>query len=250
MLRINEICFVALATIIQCLASGEVSGRSLESGPFQVKFASDLGFSMIGSIVTKNKNNVILLKSKATGKVMAHRVGYPVLDKYVVKEIHPDYIVLSEISLQGGKSFKVFKDGFVGAAMKRTVKAPAPAPVGISDSYSEEGFSREKGAIELTQAYREKKIIEDLPKILMQASAEPIIRNGEIQGFSLDQIDQDSIYAKAGLKNGDIVKSINDIVLDDVTATIKMLHSLKKSDSIHFIIERNGTKIPINISVK
>ena len=126
MFRTVRITFYTVGVPLLILLFWKADGRNLESGPFQVKLASDLGFSMIGSIVTKNKNNVILLKDKATGKVMAHRVGYPVMDKYVVKEITPEYIVLSELSMQGGKTFKVFKDGFVGAGMKRTVTSKSP----------------------------------------------------------------------------------------------------------------------------
>ena len=235
---------------VQARVQGPGPGPGTVRGSFATKFASELGFSMIGSIISQKGNNVVLIKYRDSGKVVASRVGTPILDDYVVMEIKPDYLVLANMKTPESGSLKIYKDGFVGSAPKPVAVAPAPQAVGITDSYKEEGFAREKNEIQLTQAYREKKIMEELPKILMQASAEPVMRNGEIVGFSLDQIDQESIFAKAGLVNGDIVKSINDIALNDVTATIKMLHSLKKSTEIHFVMERGGQDVPVQISVK
>lgn len=213
----------------------------------EVKFASDLGVLMIGSIVSQSSDNVILLKNKSNGSVKAHREGFKLFNRYLIVEIKADYIMLETLG-SNKKFIKVYKDGFSGAIL--TKNKIIEKKLSISDSYREEGFERNETEIEMSEEYREKIIKQDLPKILMQASAEPVIKGGKITGFMLDQIEEDSIYAKSGLKNGDIVTSINDISLDDVTATIKLLHSLKNSKEISFELTRDGTKIPINIKVK
>ena len=224
--------------------------KSEKFEPSEVKFASDIGVLMIGSIVSQSSDNVILLKNKVNGSVKAHRVGFKLFNQYKIVEIQANYIIIQTLNFKK-KTIKVYKDGFSGAIFttkkKQKIEKKKPS---LNDSYSEEGFERDKTEIQMSEEYREKMIKEDLPKILMQASAEPVIRGGAIIGFMLDQIDENSIYAKSGLRNGDIVTSINDISLDDVTATIKLLHSLKNSKEISFEMERNGAKIPIHVKVK
>ncbi|NRA47190.1 MAG: PDZ domain-containing protein [Oligoflexales bacterium] len=223
--------------------------KSEEFEPNEVKFASDIGVLMIGSIVSQSSDNVILLKNKTNGSVKAHRVGFTLFNQYKIVEIQANYIIIQTLNFKK-KTIKVYKDGFSGAIFTTKKKKAPVKKVGLVDSYREEGFERDKTEIQMSEEYREKIIKEDLPKILMQASAEPVIRGGKIIGFMLDQIDENSIYAKSGLQNGDIVTSINEISLDDVTATIKLLHSLKNSKEISFEMERRGTKIPVNVKVK
>ena len=215
--------------------------------PSEVKFASEIGVLMIGSIVSQSSDNVILLKNKKNGSVKAHRVGFKLFNEYKIVQIKANFIMLETLG-SNKKFIKVYKDGFSGAIF--TKDKVEKKKVGFVDSYREEGFERDKTEIEMSAEYREKLIKEDLPKILMQASAEPVIKSGKIIGFMIDQIDENSIYAKSGLKNGDIVTSINDISLDDVTATIKLLHSLKNSKEISFELTRNGVKIPVNVKIK
>lgn len=222
-----------------------VSGRE---NPKEV-FASDLGFAMIGSIISQKKNNVALLKIKASGKVLACRAGYPLMDKYTVVEIRSDYLILKESSVKQEAIFKVYKDGLARIPSASQSTAQTTTNQGMTGSFREEGFEREKNTIRLSEDYRSSKIIAELPKILMQASAEPVISNGIVRGFILDQIDEDSIFAKSGLTNGDIIRSINDIPLDNIAATIKLLNSLKNEKEINFVLERSGQTIPIRVNV-
>ena len=62
----------------------------------------------------------------------------------------------------------------------------------------------------------------------MQATAEPYFQNGQIMGFKLSQIDADSIYDKSGVRDSDVITAINGNQLNNVSAAIKLLHSLKK----------------------
>ena len=107
-----------------------------------------------------------------------------------------------------------------------------------------------EGSITMSEDYRNDLINNKLSSILMQAVAEPVIRDGEIVGFMLDELDKDSIYQKAGIRNEDVITEINGSALNDVTSTIKQLHKLKGATEINFTIMRNGSLIPMNINVQ
>ena len=84
----------------------------------------------------------------------------------------------------------------------------------------------------------------------MQATAEPVMSAGVIVGFRLYQIDQDSIFAKGGLHDDDIITSLNGLKLNSVAGAIATLKSMKEASNIDVEILRGGEPKAISISVK
>ena len=205
--------------------------------------ASDFQIEIMGSIVSRVKeNNVVLLKFTETRKVNAFRSGHKIFKKYVITEIDENYIIVSH----NGKLTKILKDGFTGFEKKKK----EPSSLATQNYFSEDGFERNGNEIQLSEDYRNNLLKNELPKILMQASAEPIIENEQVIGFMFDQIAENSIYQKMGLKNGDIVTEINETPLDDITASIKLLHRLKYKNSFKVKYLRNGKDVSVNVNVK
>lgn len=222
-------------------------------------FASQVGLTFMGAITSndnkKFKNNVVLLKIKSSDQVKAFRVGFEleIEEKtHIITSIDQNFIIVNETS-KSSSNLRILKDGFVGETktISTTSKPIEPGPISIaSDRYSEEGFERDKGEIRISQEYRDNLIKKDLGKILMQASAEPVMKSdGSIEGFILDQIEPASIFEKSGLQNGDIVTSINGIPLNNVTAAIKLLQSLKDATKVEFEYKRGGQPVAVSIQV-
>lgn len=83
------------------------------------------------------------------------------------------------------------------------------------------------------------KALENLPLVLTQARAVPYFKDGVSIGLRLFAIKSDSIFEKIGLKNGDILKSVNGSSLADLTQAIKLFEALKQERSISIRLERN-----------
>ena len=66
----------------------------------------------------------------------------------------------------------------------------------------------------------------------------------------MSQIDNDSIYAKSGVVNGDIITGINGQDLSSVAGTINLLHSLKNADSVEIELRRGNDHVKISAEVK
>ncbi len=58
-------------------------------------------------------------------------------------------------------------------------------------------------------------------------------------GLRLFAIKPDSLYTKIGLKNGDIMMSINGKSLADLSEAIKLFETLKEERSFTLALERN-----------
>lgn len=79
------------------------------------------------------------------------------------------------------------------------------------------------------------------PKLLTQA----LILPDSSGGFKLRAVSSDSVYADAGLKSGDIVKSVNGQAINTVDQAMKLYRKLGGIDrisSVNVDIERNGSK--------
>lgn len=211
------------------------------------EYAKMVGFMILGTIAGEsNRKNVALLKFIDSQKIRAVAEGTKLFGKYQIEKIRPNYLILKD--LRSKRLIKARKNEF-GVDRKKPAPKPVPKEVGMFDSFKEKGFERTRNKIEISDEYKQG-ILKDLSNILMQATAEAVYGPEGIEGFKMSQIDDGSIYSKSGLQNGDVVTSINGIKLDNVGATVKLLHSLKAVDELSFIIKRSGVEIPVTVDIR
>ncbi len=212
--------------------------------------AAQKGYEILGTILHNSPHedtNVVLLKNLSNNQTMAKKVGNTIVvsEPYLLIAVNKDFIDLRNAS----QKLRLYKYG-VAPPARNIVKA-VEKPVAITGSYKEEGFEREGGRVQISQDYRKKILEKDLPKILMQAAAEPKLdANGNIIGFALYDIEKGSIYAKAGLSDGDVITNINGEDLSSPQGAVKLLNSLRNVNDISVTIQRGGQSIPLNLDVK
>ncbi len=212
---------------------------------------SALGLTIMGTIVRAGTGSgVALVKENSSGAVKAVKSGNPVAsNNYVVQEVHSKYMILR----RADKSLLlVFQDKFANEfAGGKVASDPLPRtqPAGGSDYFREDGFERNRDQVKMSAAYRDRLVNQELAKVLMQATAEPATENGAIVGFKFSQIDPDSVYAKSGLRDEDIVTGINGQKLNSVGDAVTLLKSLKQADQIEIELKRGGSPQHIQINV-
>jgi len=81
--------------------------------------------------------------------------------------------------------------------------------------------------------------LENLPMLLTQARAVPFFQDGQAVGLRLFAIRSGSLYEKIGLRNGDILKSINGNSLADLSQAMRLFEELKQQRTISLVLERN-----------
>ncbi|MBC62461.1 MAG: hypothetical protein CMP11_08385 [Zetaproteobacteria bacterium] len=256
--------FISLAIFLGLLApilqGNYIDYTSLDISTFPLESPQKIGFTFVGSILQKasldgrpNAENVILIKNDETSQLKALKAGMDMLEHPLLAVVDEKFVVIEE----KGTELAVAERGFADISTKKKknrVKKPKKI---YSSKFSEEGFSREfegsSGTIELTSEYRDKILTKDLGTIIMQASAEPIIKNNQVIGFMLDQIDEGSMFEKAGFENRDIITEINGEPLNNAADAIKLLNQVKNMDNVNFKMLKggiNGSEIEVGIGVK
>lgn len=214
---------------------------------------SSIGLTIMGTIVKAGSGTggVALVKENNQGSVKAVKAGGTLLGKsYSVLEVHAKYMILAK---SDQSRILVYQDKFAGEFRGNKVvdekMVSKPSNLGTGESFKEEGFERHNNQIKMSASYRDRLVNQELAKILMQATAEPAIENGVVAGFRFSQIDRDSIYAKSGLQDNDIVTGINGQKLTNVGEAVTLLKSLKQVDRLQIDLKRAGSTQSIQINV-
>lgn len=117
-------------------------------------------------------------------------------------------------------------------------------------AYKEDGFERNGSATTASKQWVNNILTNDFAKTLEEAKASPNIVGGQVKGFVITNITQNSVYAKLGLKDGDIVSGINGIELNDAARAIQTLNSMRNENAIDLQIIRGGQPISFKVNVQ
>jgi hypothetical protein len=89
----------------------------------------------------------------------------------------------------------------------------------------------------------------NMNEVLMQARAEPYLRNGKTAGLRISRISPGSLYEKTGLQYGDIIIRINNRNLDNPTGFLKLYQELKNKRYISVFVYRQGHQQTLNYDI-
>jgi len=84
--------------------------------------------------------------------------------------------------------------------------------------------------------------INNLNELLTQVRVRPYFRQGKPEGLIVSQIQTDSIFAKLGLLNGDIIASVNGRQMSSPEEAFQLYNSLKSGSQVSIEITRRGQK--------
>ena len=89
----------------------------------------------------------------------------------------------------------------------------------------------------------------NLSKLATQARVVPAFEGGQSIGFKLFSIRPNSLYAKIGLKNGDIVTRINGYEINSPDKALEIYQKLKDSKQINVDLKRRGKATTLDYAI-
>lgn len=186
-----------------------------------------LSLTLIGTFITKGQEPYAIIEDKQKQIQDAFLIDNSLFGQATLKRIFEDRV---EIERQG--KIEVLRiDDFGGG------DAPAGGISSSGDDYVIEEAELDKG-------------LENLPLLLTQARAVPYFKEGRSVGLRLFAIKSGSLYEKIGLKNGDILKSINGNSLGDISQAMKLFDQLKQERSINLVLEREKQDREFKYSIR
>lgn len=92
--------------------------------------------------------------------------------------------------------------------------------------------------------------IGDLPKLLSQARAVPVMVNGAMSGFRMDYIAPASFYEKIGLLYGDVLKQVNGVEIRDPGTMLTLFQQLRNESTVKLDVLRSNQRTTLTYDIR
>jgi len=84
--------------------------------------------------------------------------------------------------------------------------------------------------------------------LLSQARIMPSYVEGEMRGVEINKIKPDSIYERAGFQDGDVVRSVNGIEINNPGESQAFMKELSQADQWDMVYERDGQEYSVTVN--
>lgn len=100
----------------------------------------------------------------------------------------------------------------------------------------------------LTMARRdvERRLGEEIPKILAETTVVPYLDQGAVTGLLLSRLPQ-GILSEVGLRQGDVLQSLNDVPVDSLATLASLWPRFQNATEVRAVVLRDGR--PLNLTV-
>ena len=92
--------------------------------------------------------------------------------------------------------------------------------------------------------------IQNVNDLMRQVKIRPHFLNGKPDGLFISNIQKDSIFARLGLRNGDILTGVNGKNIQSVDDALKLYQELKSSSDVAVQIKRKGEVLSIGYHIE
>jgi general secretion pathway protein C len=199
---------------------------------------TQLKLKLWGTAVNVAGSSYSIIEDQGARKQGVYGINAAVPGGATVKSIAWDQVVL----LHNGKDEILKLENTVPVA-KGAAPAPQPSPAdasGIQET-AENEYTVPRSEVDSA--------MENMSQLFTQVRAVPHFEGGESVGFRLFAIRRGSLFDKIGLKNGDIIRSINGNAMNDPAKAMGLMTELKDATNLSVEATRNSQPITLKYSI-
>ncbi len=195
---------------------------SLEGIPLAKK---SQGLKLVGTVVAvEPEENLAFIETRRSRRQEAYREGDRV-DEALIKRILRNNVIIN-----AGEQDEVL-------TMEPEENSQEPPPPPRPAVRRQQPTTQPGGTIRLERNEIESSLT-DLNQLMQQARVRPYLEGKEAAGFVVSNIKPGSIFARMGLRNGDIIKGINEEAITGPDQAINLYESLVEGGEIALAIKR------------
>ena len=178
-------------------------------------------------------SSALIAEEKGSDGAMGYGIGDSILGEATIHRIEPKRVILKRT------------DGELEYLAMDDSKLPdsSPAKTKSSKAGKWDGVEKEGDTKFTIDEETFNKILENPDKLAKQIRAVPHTdESGNIDGYRLSGIRRSSLFRKLGIKNGDVVHSVNGNELTSVTSAMKAYESLQSERNFSFEVTSRKKK--------
>ena len=102
------------------------------------------------------------------------------------------------------------------------------------------------GSLTMARSDVERRLGEEIPKILAETTVVPYLDQGAVAGLLLSKLPP-GILSEVGLRQGDILQSLNDVPVNSLATLASLWPRFQTATEVHAVVLRDGR--PMNLTV-
>jgi general secretion pathway protein C len=215
--------------------TGGAGGSVGVGGPVRQALNVASKIKLLGVVVGDRVGISAIVEELASKRQLFFRLHDQIPDVGEISEIRPNGIVIRQ-----GDQQELLELSIGQADKPATPQVASTGQVAVSGGQIKKVLDRR----EVEQA------MNDLPKLLSQARAVPVLTNGAMNGFRLDYIAPTSFYEKIGLQYGDVLKQVNGVEIKDPGTMLSLFQQLRNEKSVKLDVLRNNQRTTMLFEIR
>jgi type II secretion system protein C len=218
------------------------------AGPVGEGVPSDLKVVLLATLVAdpEDHSSALIAEEKGDDGALGYGIGDDLLGEGKIVKIEPRKVYVERlngsvefISMEGGGYEKTDGPGR-GAKKKKTGK-----------DEEEDGITKDGPNKFIVDQELIDKVMENPEQLYSQVRATPHkSADGKVDGYRLSGIRRRSLFYKLGIKNGDVVHSVNGKSLDSMSSAMGAYDSLQSAKDFNFEVTRRNKKQTFEYEVR
>jgi general secretion pathway protein C len=194
---------------------------------------------LLGTVTGSQQNAVAVIEETEKRKQGLYRVGDSVQDAIV------KMILRGKVVLRVGD-----KDEILTMEESSSRRASLEEEASSSSKRRQPSRASGRGASITVRRSDVQDALKNINTLLSQVRIRPHFKDGKADGLALSNIKGDSIFAKLGLRDGDIVQGVNDRPIRSPDDIVSFYNKLTSGSPISLQINRRGQERTINYRIR
>ncbi len=201
---------------------------------------TSLDLRLVGTLSSEDPKSGMAMIADSE-KERAYAIGDELPGNATLEEIYPDRVVLSH---QGRyETLRLRDPEAVPSRMTASTRRPLPRTSGNLSAIRTQAPSG--GGVNWQAAQQNLRI--NPAELAQQIRALPFMENGKQVGVRLQAGRDATLMSKLGLRNTDIITSVNGIPLDDPSRAFQLLNQLNSQSQFDVALRRDGREMTLSI---
>lgn len=222
--------------------------KVVKKAPVKKKPPKKKEYQLISNIILKaiyaspNNKGWIIISEKSSSATHILTIGDE-FKKFKLKSVFKTYVIFTK----NGKEYKLSM-GDEKQKPKYTIKKEE-VKVKKEEKKIPLEIEEKNGDFEIKRALVND-YIKNPMKIWKNIKIKERLVDGKIDGFRVMDLTNKSIFKKLGLRRGDIIKKVNNIVLGSYADAFKLYKKIDKIENLNFVIIRDGQEMEIDYEIR
>jgi type II secretion system protein C len=182
---------------------------------------------------TSSNGGWISLEDKTKSYILSQ---WEDINGYILTKLYKNYVIFE-------KSAKEYR-----LDMKQKNDAISYEVTSNSNSNIKENIIVKDDVVQINRDYLNS-YVTDIEKVWNNIAIKEVMNNNKIEGFKVFKVKKDSVFSKLGLKEGDVIKAVNNNVLASYADAFNVYNQINNTKYLNIEILRNNEVMELNYEI-